>query len=122
MIVRIRLQWGRPIQRKRGKNRHVALALGALLVPASLMAYVLAIWRLASDMGMAGEFGITGMFSHWQIWITLGVALQVAASLLNRYGRGGNFHVPRILSFHLFPARPRQDAPEPAGEHKLGTR
>ena len=85
------------------------------------MAYVLGIWRLASDMGIAGEFGITGMFSHWQIWMAMGVTLQVAASVLNRYGRGGHFHIPRVLTFHLFPTRPRQDTAESAGERKLGT-
>ena len=59
MIVRIRLKSGRPIQRKRGKNRHVASGLAALLIPLALMAYVLGLWRLASDMGFAGEFGDT---------------------------------------------------------------
>ena len=58
MVVRIRLRKGPPVTRKRGKNRHLALACGALLIPASLMAYVLGFWRLASDMGMAREFAI----------------------------------------------------------------
>jgi hypothetical protein len=103
MIVRIRLPKGRPIEPKPGKNRHIALACAALLIPAALMAYALGFWRLASDLGMAGEFGITGMFSHWQVWIAAAVAMQVAASALNRYGRGGGFHLPRILMFRMFP-------------------
>jgi hypothetical protein len=103
MIVRIRLPQGRPIERKPGKNRHIALACAALLIPAALMAYALGFWRLASDLGMAGEFGITGMFSHWQVWIAVAVAMQLAASALNRYGRGDGFHIPRILLFRMFP-------------------
>src|SRR5579862_9570020 len=99
MILRIRFPRGRPIGRHDGKNRHVALALGALLTPLALMAYVLGLWRLASDMGFAGEFGITGLFSHWQIWMIVGVALQLSGSLLNRYGHGAEFHVPRVLAF-----------------------
>jgi ABC-type amino acid transport system permease subunit len=99
MMVRIKLQQGRPIQRKAGKNRQVASAIGALLIPVALMAYVLGIWRLASDLGMAGEFAITGLFSHWQIWIAVAVALHIGSASLNRYGRGGTLKGPRLLHF-----------------------
>jgi hypothetical protein len=114
MVIRIRLQRGRPRSNQPGKNRHVAFAFGALLTPAALMAYVLGFWRLASDIGAAGEFGITGVFSHWQIWILLGVLLQGAGYILNRYGRGGNLRVPRILSFHTFPAPSRNSRDDAA--------
>ena len=69
------------------------------------MAYVLGLWRLASDMGMAGAFGITGLFSHWQIWMAVGAALQFAAWMLNRYGFYADFQMPRVLMFHQ---RPRE--------------
>jgi hypothetical protein len=108
MVLRIKLQRGRPIQRKRGKNRHIALALGALLTPIALMAYVLGFWRLASDMGLAGPFGITGVFSHWQIWIGLAAALHITAVSLNRYGRGGALHGPRLVMFPTFPRKSTQ--------------
>ena len=111
MILRIRFGQGRPVQRKSGKNRHVALALSALLVPAALMAYVLAIWRLASDMGLAGEPGLAGVYSHWQVWIGIAVALHLASAALNRYGGAGVFDVPRILAVRFLPARPK-----PAGK------
>jgi hypothetical protein len=114
MNVRIRLPRGLPVDPKRGKNRHVALACGALMGPAALMAYVLGAWRLASDMGLAGEFVITGLFSHWQVWIALGVLLQAAASSLNRYGRGGHIRLPRALMIRMFPVRPRPHGPEGA--------
>jgi hypothetical protein len=110
MVVRIRLQLGPPIQHKRGKNRHLALAGGALLGPASLMAYVLGFWRMASDMGIAGAFGISGVFSHWQLWIALAVMLHIAASILNRYGRAGEFQLPRVLNVRMLPLRPRPEA------------
>jgi hypothetical protein len=120
MVVRIRLQSGPPLQRKRGKNSHLALAGGALLAPASLMAYALGFWRMASDMGMAGAFGISGVFSHWQVWIALAVTLHIAASILNRYGRAGEFHLPRILNVRILPLRPRPGASEsePAGRRR----
>jgi hypothetical protein len=100
MMVRIKLHHGPPIQRKTGKNRQVASAIGTLLIPAALMAYIFGIWRLASDLGMAGEFAISGLFSHWQIWIALAAMLHIASTSLNRYGRGGTLKMPKLLHFH----------------------
>lgn len=88
MVVRIRFGSGPKVQRKRHKNRHVALALAALITPGGVMALVLAFWRLAADLKITGQFPITaGLFSHWQIWMVGGLALQWCAILLNRYGR-----------------------------------
>lgn len=112
MIVRIHLRRGNPLRKARGKNRHLALASGALLIPASLMAYVLGFWSLASDLGLTNEFAIRGLFSHWQIWIVTAVVLHVAAGVLNRYGRGGEFHLPSALTFR-FGAVP-EEPPAPA--------
>src|SRR4030081_3409635 len=97
MILKIRFPQGRQLQHRRGKNRAVSAAFGALLVPASLMAYSLGFWRLASDMGLAGQFDITGTFSHWQLWIGLGVVLHGSAISLNRYSRGGTLEMPHVL-------------------------
>jgi hypothetical protein len=87
-----------------GKNRPAALAMGALLGPASLMPYALGLWRLASDLGLSSEFQLTGVYSHWQLWIGLGVTMNIAAVSLNRYGRGGQLEVPKVLT--VFPSRP----------------
>src|ERR1700722_1139598 len=106
MVLRIRLQQGRPIQRKRtGKNRHVASAIGSLLAPVILMAYVLGFWRLASDMGLAGEFPFSGLFSHWQVWIPLGAIVHIGSSVLKKYGQGEEVVVPKILTLPSFPPR-----------------
>ena len=87
MQLRIRFGRGRRVQRRNGRNRKLALALGALLTPAAAMASALALWRLASDMKWTGEFGIaSGLFSHWQLWLAFAVLLQVLARALNRYG------------------------------------
>jgi hypothetical protein len=99
MMVRIKLSQGPPIQRKTGKNRQAASALGTILMPVVFMAYVLGIWRLASDLGMAGEFAISGIFSHWQVWIALAAALHIGSASLNRYGRGGSLKGPKLLHF-----------------------
>ena len=119
MILRIRLGQGRPIQRKPGKNRHIASAMAALIAPMALMAYVLGFWRLASDMGLAGEFGIAGVFSHWQIWIPIGAALQFTAGVLNKYAKGGELNLPRIVALPPLPIRSRKHAAE---GQKIGSR
>jgi len=118
MLLRTRLQQGRPIQRKPGKNRHVASALSALLVPVALMAYVLGLWRVASDMGLAGEFPFSGLFSHWQVWIPLAALLQIGSSALKKYGQGGELNIPRILTLPSFPPRVRK----PLDERKISSR
>jgi hypothetical protein len=110
MVLRIRLQRGRPIQKRPGKNRHVASALSALLAPVVLMAYVLGFWRLASDMGLAGEFPFSGLFSHWQVWIPLAALLHIGTTTLRKYGQGGDLSVPRLLTLPSFPPRVRKAA------------
>jgi hypothetical protein len=88
MRVRIRLSRGPTVHRKRSKDRQLALALAALLTPAALMATALALWRLGADLKWTGEFAISdGLFSHWQVWFAMAVVLQLAAIVLNRYGR-----------------------------------
>ena len=114
MIVRINLGQGRPVRNAAGKNRHPALACAALLAPMSLMAYVLGLWGLTSDLGVTREFAIGGVLSHWQIWIAAGVTLHIAAYVLNRYGRGGELHLPRALSFRFAQSELEQPRSAPA--------
>src|SRR5271155_2137293 len=88
MVVRIRFSSGARVRQKRRKNQHVALAMASLLTPAAVMACVLTLWRLAADLSVTGQFPITdGLFSHWQVWLTVGATLQFFAILLNRYGK-----------------------------------
>jgi hypothetical protein len=88
MVVRIRFSSGARVKQKRHKNQHVALAMASLLTPLAVMACVLAFWRLAADLNAAGQFPIpNGLFSHWQVWVTLAASLQFCATLLNRYGK-----------------------------------
>ena len=118
MKVRFRFEQGPRVSRRHGKNRRLAAAIGALLIPMALMAFVLGLWKLASDLGVAGEFEITGVFSHWQVWIALGFALSFAASVLNRYGRGGQLDEARVATPFPF-EKPGVEPPDAklAGPH-----
>ena len=95
------------VERRPGKNRHLALAASALLTPISLMAYALGFWRLASDMGKAGAFGLEGVFSHWQVWIAAAVLLHASAWALGHYGRGGDLPAARAVIARLGLKPPR---------------
>lgn len=88
MLVRIRFGRGPKVERKRRKNRRVALALASLLTPAAVMAAALGGWRLAEDIRWASAFAIRqGLFSHWQVWFASAGLLQAGSHFLNRYGR-----------------------------------
>ncbi len=69
------------------------------------MAYVLGFWRLASDMGLAGEFPFSGLFSHWQVWIPLAAMVHIGSSALKKYGQGEEVNVPKILTLPSFAPR-----------------
>ena len=87
MIVRIRFSKGLKVRQKHRKNQNLALGLAALLTPAAVMAIVLALWRLSDDLRAAGTFPIsTGLFSHWQVWLTGAAILEFLATILKRYG------------------------------------
>ncbi|HUS06463.1 MAG TPA: hypothetical protein VMZ52_09215 [Bryobacteraceae bacterium] len=52
------------------------------------MAIALGFWRLCADLNWTGQFAISkGVFSHWQVWIALGIALQIGSVTLHRYVR-----------------------------------
>ncbi|MBS1873967.1 MAG: hypothetical protein JSU00_12200 [Acidobacteria bacterium] len=99
MIVRVRLQTGPRIRKARGKNRHVAAAIAALMWPAVLVAYVLGAWALFAEIQVAGAFGIQrGLFSHWQAWLAAAISIHLATLVLSRYGREGDLRLP----IHIF--------------------
>ena len=73
---------------RKAVRRQVALMIAVLLGPASLATLVLALWRIGSDMEWTGEFPITsGIFSHWLVWMSLAVLLEIAAYHLKRISR-----------------------------------
>jgi hypothetical protein len=72
------------LQQHREKGRELMLASASLLTPVCVMAYVLAFWRLAADLGMAREGAPQGVFSHWQLWIAIAAALQLTAKKLDQ--------------------------------------
>jgi hypothetical protein len=92
MKVKIRFENGPRISRVTGKNRNLALAAATLISPATLIAFVLAFWRMSSDIGVTAAFPITdGLLSHWQVWLAIALCAQFTVILLNRYGRQGTF-------------------------------
>ena len=67
--------------------RRFAPALSLLLAPFTFTGYVLAAWRLAADLEWAGAFFVSqGLFSRWQVWLAIAIAMQLAARELKRIG------------------------------------
>jgi len=48
-----------------------------------MLALVFALWRVSADLGWTESFVISsGLFSHWQVWMALAIALKLTASTL----------------------------------------
>jgi hypothetical protein len=59
--------------------------VGVFFTPAAVVALVFAVWRLGVDLGWTEQFVIArGLFSHWQMWLVLALALRLAGSFLTR--------------------------------------
>lgn len=59
--------------------------VSALLAPAIVSAYLIALWSITADMGITGEFMVSsGPFSNWLLWTAIAIALHAASSVLRR--------------------------------------
>ncbi|MDQ6705732.1 MAG: hypothetical protein M3Z85_07190 [Acidobacteriota bacterium] len=88
MVVRLRLKLGPRIERKPGKNSHLALFAASLLTLASVTCFILGVWRLGSDLGFARPFVIQdGLLSHLYVWLAAAALLQFFSWKLTTYGR-----------------------------------
>ena len=68
--------------------RELTAFLAALLSPAAVISLVFGVWRLGTDLGWTDAFIISnGLFSHWQVWIVLAIALQTLASTFSLSNR-----------------------------------
>lgn len=78
---------GEPIL-DREAARHLRMAFDAVSFLANSFAVAalsLGLWRLAGDLNLAGHFFIgQGLFSHWQVWIALAMALKFGHVSLDR--------------------------------------
>ncbi len=92
MVVRIRLNYEHAVRKSLALNRQATLVASSLMMPVALMAWALGAWRLLADLDIAGKFAISeGIFSHWQVWIALAIALQFAAFYLQRVARRADY-------------------------------
>jgi hypothetical protein len=88
MVVKIRFGRGPAISRRAGKNSRLASLAASLLTLVSISCGSLALWRVGTDLNMAGDFVFpSGFFSHWQVWMGAAGAMQYLGWRLTRYAR-----------------------------------
>jgi hypothetical protein len=76
--------------RKVAEDRALALLAAWMMTPLAALAGAVGLWCLAARLKWAGEFVVAGgIFSHWLTWLMLAAGLLLFASLLSRYGKGG---------------------------------
>ncbi|HEY3939140.1 MAG TPA: hypothetical protein VGL97_17035 [Bryobacteraceae bacterium] len=62
--------------------------VSALMGPAVFSAYAFAVWSLAANLGWTDSFIFTtGALSNWLVWLSLAIAVNVAAGILRRHSR-----------------------------------
>lgn len=84
MVIRIR--WSRHRAQEVPRLQNAALAIASLLAPSALMAFTIGIWSLAANLHWAGDFFVSsGLFSHWEPWLSAAALMILFAWLLNRY-------------------------------------
>jgi hypothetical protein len=56
--------------------------------PAVFSAYAFAVWSLAANLGWTDSFIFTtGALSNWLVWLSLAIAVNVAAGILRRHSQ-----------------------------------
>jgi hypothetical protein len=59
--------------------------VSALMGPAVLCAYAIALWSLSAGFGWTDSFLFTsGALSNWMVWLAVAILIHVAASVLRR--------------------------------------
>lgn len=88
MVVKIRFGRGTPVTRRAGKNSRIAKLAASLLTMSSISCASLGLWRMGTDLEVAGQFVFTsGIFSHWQVWMGGALVAQYTSWRLGRYAR-----------------------------------
>ena len=73
------LQWAGDTAQKFGA------LVSALMGPAVVSVYALALWSLASNLGWTDTFVFaTGPLSNWLVWLAIAVLVHMAARILRR--------------------------------------
>lgn len=76
------------------------------------MMFVMAMWAVGADVGVATEFPIlSGIWAHWQMWIAATAASHVVSVLLNAYGNTGELGLGKWLANALTVLAARQPRP-----------
>ena len=86
MVVRVRFARGRVFSGRKAQNSRIARLAASFLTLIAICFGIFGFWRLAQDLGWAGEFVFAaGILSHWQIWLAAAALVQWVAWKLVSY-------------------------------------
>lgn len=88
VIIRLRTASETLVVPGRRANRRLAGETASVLAFAAMAGFVVCGWRWGNDLQMFDSFPfVEGVFSRWQVWFGLGLALQTLSSALANYGK-----------------------------------
>jgi hypothetical protein len=64
-------------------TREVAPLVRELLIPVTVIPFIMAAWSLGADLRLTGEFPLPGIMSRWMVWTGIGLVFYYCASRLN---------------------------------------
>lgn len=88
MKVRIHIPGGWTAGLGQARGLPLGPAIGSLLAPLALIAYLLCAARLGTDLGLLQLSAPEGVWSHWQVWMALAVSSHLVARWLLDRGEG----------------------------------
>jgi|SRR5579884_1474482 len=75
-----------PAMDRAGELSREAILVGSFALRLSAFgALAISVWRMGIDLGWTRDFFISqGLFSHWQVWLALALAMHSGAGFLAR--------------------------------------
>jgi hypothetical protein len=68
-----------------GESSRIASACASLLTLVAICCASLALWRVGTDLNLAGDFVLqSGLLSHWQVWTAASVGMPYASLWVTR--------------------------------------
>jgi hypothetical protein len=83
MVVRIR--WNKYRAQEIPRLQNAALAVASLLAPSALMAFTIAVWKLAANLHWTGDFFVSS--GLWFCWLGCSTGMPALTKIIRNKSR-----------------------------------